>query len=264
MPAAACRVLDRIVATGTVETAEGETLPVHSNISGAEGAFLQRVIRQVRPRRSIEVGFAYGVSTLYICEALVEVGADRHLAIDPYQFNVPASEQVCFSGFTGWRGVGVENVRRAGYAQLVEHVAERSEVALPRMAGEGGRFEFAFIDGYHTFEAAFVDFFFIDRMVPVGGVIAFDDLSYPAVKKLVRFVILNRDYSPILTTREPPTKSWKRRLVEPLLRSRLKPEIIIPDGDLGIESDWIALRKNSALPNGDVPGARRWDAHVDF
>jgi predicted O-methyltransferase YrrM len=264
MSAVACRVLDRIVDTGTVETPDGETLSVHSNISGAEGEFLQRVIRHVRPKRSLEVGFAYGLSTLYICEALVDVGADRHVAIDPYQFDVPAHERVCFSGFSGWRGVGVENVRRAGYAHLVEHVAERSEVALPRMCAEGRRFEFAFIDGYHTFEAVFVDFFFIDRMLPVGGVVAFDDLSYPAVKKLVRFVLLNRDYSPILTTGAPPRKSWKRRLVEPLLRSRLKPEITVPDGDLGIESNWIALRKNSALPNGDVPGARRWDAHVEF
>ena len=101
-------------------------------------------------------------------------------------------------------------------------------------------------------------------MLPVGGVIAFDDLSYPAVKKLVRFIIQNRDYSPILTSVRPPQTSWKRRLIVPLLRSKLKPEIITPDGDLGIGADWIAVRKNSALPNGDVPGARRWDTHVEF
>jgi predicted O-methyltransferase YrrM len=257
-------VLDRIVETGTVETPDGEAIVAHSNVVPAEGEFLQRVIREVRPKCSLEIGLAYGLSTLYMCEALVEVGAERHVAIDPYQYGVPANEQACFAGFSGWKGVGVANVRRAGYAHLVEHVAERSEVALPRMAAAGRRFEFAFIDGYHTFEAAFVDFFFIDRMLPVGGVVAFDDLTYPAVKKLVRFVILNRDYSPILTTITRPRRSWKRRLLEPLLRSRLKPEITMPDCDLGIESGWIALRKNSALPNGDIPGARRWDAHVEF
>jgi hypothetical protein len=155
-------------------------------------------------------------------------------------------------------------VRRAGYAHLVEHVAERSEIALPRMAAEGRQFDFAFIDGYHTFEAAFVDFFFIDRMLPVGGVIAFDDLCYPAVKKLVRFIIQNRDYTALDAPSGTYRKSWKRRLVEPLLRSRLKPEITTPDVELGIGADWIAIRKNSALPNGDVPGARRWDAHVEF
>jgi predicted O-methyltransferase YrrM len=257
-------VLERIISTGVVETPDGRTIQLHSNVSCDEGEFLQRVIRHVRPRRSLEVGLAYGISTLYICEALAEVGAERHVAIDPYQYEVPAEERVNYSSLTGWHGIGVENVRRAGYAHLLEHVPERSEFALPRMAREGQQFEFAFIDGYHTFEAAFIDFFYVDRMLPVGGVMVFDDLSYPAVRKLVRFIIQNRDYVPLFSPAPSGRVSWKRRLLLPLLRSKLKPEIAIPDSDLGITPQWIALRKNSALPNGDVPGARRWDAHVDF
>jgi predicted O-methyltransferase YrrM len=258
-------VLDQIITTGTVQTSSGDRIAVHSHISAEEGEFLQRVIRDIRPKRSIEIGLAYGVSTLYICEALAEIGAERHVAIDPYQYDVPAEDQVNFSSFTGWKGVGVENVRRAGYAQLVEHVPERSEVALPRMAAEAQRFDFAFIDGYHTFEATFIDFFYIDRMLSVGGVIVFDDVGYPAVRKLVRFAICNRDYSSLSRVPDDTTgKSWKLRLVEPLLHTKLKPEITTPDWQLGIGARWVAVRKNSLLPNGDVAGARRWDAHVDF
>lgn len=265
MPTTANRgVLARILETGMVEGPNGEQIEVHSQVSPGEGEFLQSVIRHVRPKRSIEVGLAYGLSTLYMCEALVEVGAERHVAVDPYQFAVPPEEGRHYTSFTGWKGVGLANVKRAGYGDLVEHIAERSDVALPRLAASGTKFDFAFIDGYHTFEAAFIDFYYIDQMINVGGVIAFDDLTYPAVCKAVRFAIQNRDYSPILTTPEPSAKSWKLKLAESILGSKLRPDVVTPNAELGITRQWIALRKNSALPNGDMPGARRWDAHVDF
>lgn len=40
-------------------------------------------------------GYAYGLSTLFICEALAEVGGERHIVIDPHQEE-------------GWKGLGVE------------------------------------------------------------------------------------------------------------------------------------------------------------
>jgi predicted O-methyltransferase YrrM len=262
--ATAAGVIDRIISTGTVETADGRTIPLHSNVTPDEGEFLQRVIREVRPKRTLEVGLAYGISTLFICEALAEVGGERHVALDPYQYDVPLEERANFASFSGWNGVGIENVRRAGYAHLLEHVAERSEFALPRLAGEGRQFEFAFIDGYHTFEAAFIDAFYVDRMLPAGGVMAFDDLSYPAVRKVVRFILQNLDYTPLFVVPQTPRVSWKRRLLRPWLDSRLKPEITVPDVQLGITRESIALRKNSVLLNGDAPGRRRWDEHVEF
>ena len=52
---------------------------------------------------------------------------------------------------------------------------------------QGERIDFAFIDGAHTFDHALVDFFYIDRMLNVGGIVAFDDLGFPCIEKVCRF-----------------------------------------------------------------------------
>jgi len=44
---------------------------------------------------------------------------------------------------------------------------------------QGERIDFAFIDGAHTFDHVLVDFFYIDRMLNVGGIVAFDDVGFP-------------------------------------------------------------------------------------
>jgi hypothetical protein len=64
----------------------------HSNISEEEGSFIQGIIREARPQVSLEVGCAYGVSSLYICEALCEVNAVRHIIIDRSMMLVGGSE----------------------------------------------------------------------------------------------------------------------------------------------------------------------------
>jgi len=53
-------VLEQILATDTVKTPAGESLPLHSHIEANGGAFLQNVITQVKPKVSLEIGLAYG------------------------------------------------------------------------------------------------------------------------------------------------------------------------------------------------------------
>ena len=59
-----------------------------------EGALLQRIVDDVKPVRSLEIGCAYGVSSLYICEALsrlpfrpasAKANPARHIVVDPFQ-----------------------------------------------------------------------------------------------------------------------------------------------------------------------------------
>jgi len=45
---------------------------------------------------------------IYICEALREVNAAKHIIIDPYQHS-DLSE-----------GIGLANLRRAGYAEMID------------------------------------------------------------------------------------------------------------------------------------------------
>ena len=80
------------------------------------------------------------------------------------------------------------NLRRSGYDHIVRLMEEPSYRALPALERSRQRIDFAFIDGWHTFDFTLLDFFFIDRILKVGGVVAFDDADWPAVRKVCRFV----------------------------------------------------------------------------
>jgi hypothetical protein len=228
-------------------------------ISREEGLFLQDSIRRIRPRMSLEVGLAYGVSTLFICEALREVGAVKHVCVDPHQFGVPESDLFQTNDRTGWGGVGAHVLGASGYGDLAEVRNEPSHLALPQLLREGYQVEFAFIDGWHTFDYAMLDFFYVDKMLRPGGVVVLDDALYPSIRKLCRYIVANLPYTVFPKAGGQPRPNR-------LLRRFLKPELLDSDERLGLPAcNYIAFRKerNDWLGNGEN-GTRRWDAHSPF
>jgi len=249
-------VLSEILETGFTRTADGNgTVKVHSSISSSEGQVLQKIVLELNPTISLEVGLAYGVSALFICDALNARNETRHIAIDPNQHGGAWGDN--------WDGIGIANLHRAGYGNIVRLIEAPSYRALPELERSGQRIDFAFIDGWHAFDFALMDFFFIDRMLNVGGVVAFDDADWPAVRKVCRFVKTNLDYSVLGGVDGVESKpSLKRRLLQHLLRREpflrlLRPEVVAPDRDKGLGGSCIAFRK-------DADDNRRWDHFIDF
>ncbi|MFN0111791.1 MAG: class I SAM-dependent methyltransferase [Blastocatellia bacterium] len=175
-------VLESIVKTRCTVLQTGEEVTVSSDIDEACGRVLQRAIQASRPRVGVEVGLAFGISTLYILEAMNDCGGEKLIGMDPAQHD------------RYWRGGGLQNIRRAGYERLYEFHEDTSQQVLPRLVSQGQRIEFAFIDGWHTFDHTLIDFFYIDQMLAVGGIVVFDDVGYPAIRRVCDFVIANRDY----------------------------------------------------------------------
>jgi predicted O-methyltransferase YrrM len=258
-------VLDRLLTSGEVTRADGTRAPLQSALSAEEGRALQRLIRAYRPRTTLEVGLAYGVSGLFICEALVEVGGRQHITIDPLQRQ--------------WGNLGLEHLKEAGFGALVEHHEAPSYRVLPQLEASGRRVDFALIDGWHTFDYAFVDFFYIDRLLTAGGVLAIDDAwSYRALRKLVRYIALHRRYTPIDTGIAPRRSSPRRRLFDWLVAPLravasgrragrlLHPSVLTPDAALKLPADdLVAFVKTGEDELGDgTAGTRRWDQHFDF
>jgi predicted O-methyltransferase YrrM len=65
-------VLEKILSTQLVE--DGNiVLPLDSNMSQEEGKLIDKVFKEVKPETSLEVGFAYGISTLFVCDALAQL-----------------------------------------------------------------------------------------------------------------------------------------------------------------------------------------------
>lgn len=158
-------VLRSIFSSKSVVTEDGITRPLHSNISEEEGEFVQRTIKNAQPRVSLEVGCAYGISSLFICEALREVNATKHTIIDPDQHRPHGTGPL-----SGWEGIGLANLRRAGYADLIDFHEVPSYQYLSRLGEEGTQIDFAFVDGVHTFDYVLVDFFLIDKILKPGGI----------------------------------------------------------------------------------------------
>ena len=57
------------------------------------------------------------------------------------------------------------------------------------MLEKNKKYDFAFIDGLHKFDHVMIGFFYINRMLEVGGVITFHDLDMPSQKKLFRYIL---------------------------------------------------------------------------
>ena len=59
-------VLQDAYATSKLHAPDGSTVRLHSHIDQAEGMFLYRLALQPNITRSLEIGMAYGIATLFI------------------------------------------------------------------------------------------------------------------------------------------------------------------------------------------------------
>jgi Methyltransferase domain len=63
-------------------------------------------------------------------------------------------------------------------------VCDRSELALPRIAADRNQFDVGLIDGSHNWPSVFVDFCYINVMMPAGGTLFVDDIHLYSVSQL--------------------------------------------------------------------------------
>ena len=173
--------IDTVIAracSGTVRDRSGGTtrsvFPIA--IPLREGEALSRWVEREHAAASIEVGLGFGISTLFILRGLVAAGppSARHVAMDPHQ-----------SG--GFSGIGLDLIDEAGVRDRLEFYEGPSEIVLPRLLDQGRRFDFAFVDGNHRFDAVFVDLVTLGRLLRGGAVIFLDDYQLPSVRKAVGF-----------------------------------------------------------------------------
>jgi predicted O-methyltransferase YrrM len=208
-------------------------------VTPEEGGLIQRIVADLRPRLSIEIGCAYGVSSLYVCEALAWLpdASRRHIVLDPFQS-------------TQWRGIGVRNIREAGFGALLDFREERSEFALPALASEGTAIQFALVDGWHTFDQVMVEFYFLNRMLDVGGVLLFDDADRRSVNRVIRHALTYSAYrvyaaggSPPATRRSTLGRIRRSLASVPAAGAIVRPDVLHRDWDLGILGSCVALQK---------------------
>ena len=184
---------------------------ITGGISRAEAEFLIGIVQDLQPLVSLEVGLGSGFSALAICESTPVREGRKHIVIDPHQTEY-------------WRDQGINNLRQAGFADIVELHQAKSYLALPKILESGTVLDFAFIDGWHTFDYVATDFFYIDKMLRKGGIVAFDDADWASIRPLLRYIVSNLPY----------------RAVGAMPEKREREAV---DIELGLEGSCIALQK---------------------
>jgi predicted O-methyltransferase YrrM len=178
-----CPVLDEVLSTRQTVGRSGkqfENLGSNSTLNNLR--FIQQTMREQKPLRTLEIGLAFGASTLVFCSEHQHLGqepAKQHAALDPYQPYSMLDE------------AGVYAVERAGLAEFLDYRPEFSEFVLPRLLESGERYDFIYIDGSHLFENVLIDAFYSARLLNDGGWMALDDSSDPHIAKVNDFIRRN-------------------------------------------------------------------------
>jgi|SRR5581483_1248789 len=172
-------ILEEIYRTEPVIRAFGEDhQAVRIGIPQSLAETLYHLIRENSLKQTLEIGMAFGLSTIAICQALRENSGNRHIAIDPFQVVL-------------YKYAGMRNLERAGLADLAELYLQKSHLILPILLQKRQVFDFIFIDGSHLFDYVMIDFFYSSYLIPVNGLICMDDIDMPSVANALAFIKSN-------------------------------------------------------------------------
>lgn len=177
----AFKVLEEVRRTGIVYDKQGNPFPFENQIDHESYLDLYQIIRSIKPSMALELGFAHGCSSLYILQALADNGNGTLISMDHLQLKV-------------YKEGGLTNVGRSGLQSFHQFINERSQFVLPQLCMQQFRCNFVFIDTSHQFDQTIVESYYCDKLLNVGGIMAFHDYDLFSVKAACNFVEANLNY----------------------------------------------------------------------
>lgn len=150
---------------------------VSSNINSREGLFIKNVIEKNNYKKCLEIGMANGISAFYILSNL----NTSLISLDPYQ-----EKQ--------WDNIGVKLLKEFNFNKRHKLYEKKSYIALPMLIKKKHKFDFIFIDGFHTFDYTLIDFFYSNLLLKINGSIIIDDALHHGVAKCVKFIESNYNF----------------------------------------------------------------------
>jgi predicted O-methyltransferase YrrM len=161
-------------------------IKIHSAIKKEEGENIQKIISKYNVNNCLEIGMAYGISAFYI---LTTKKGIKLTSIDPYQRDVKQ-----------WNSMGINLIKYLKLDKRHNLIEELSYIGLPKLLNKKNKYDFIFIDGWHTFDYTLIDFFYADKLLKLGGIILIDDVLHKGVNKFIRYVETNyKNYKKIET-----------------------------------------------------------------
>ena len=203
------KILSEIFSQMEIETPENNFVKIHSHTSKEQGLFLQEMFDIAAPSSSLEVGMAYGISSLFILQKHHEKGnmPGSHLIIEPYP----------------WEGIAEFNFRKANLSCYAQIEYAKSDEVLPKLYYNKHTIQFAYIDTTKLFDVVMQDIYFIDKILDVNGIIVMDDCGggWPGIQKAARFLNSLPHYK-LLKGHQESRITLKRGIAESAVRSLVK------------------------------------------
>jgi predicted O-methyltransferase YrrM len=159
-----------------------------TRISPEQGNALFQIAQQPNVNSCLEIGLAYGFSTIHILEGLVGKSGANHTAIDPF-----ADEY--------WGGVGLRAVQNLGFHNF-QWIKDLSIHAITNFIKVKQKFDYIYIDGNHRFDDILVDFYLSDQVLNINGFLILDDMWMKSSQLVKKFISTNREYEEIKTNIE--------------------------------------------------------------
>jgi predicted O-methyltransferase YrrM len=170
------KALEAILCTGQVQ-GRTKTIAVAGGSTQNNLWTLSAVLASQGGLRTLEVGFACGLSALVFCDHHLRQAGGMHTAIDPFQADLDEA--------------GLVQIEASGLTGFLRFLPQMSHEALPRLLNEGERFDVIYIDGSHLFEHVFLDLYYSARLLSDNGIVLLDDSTYPDVAKAIAFTRAN-------------------------------------------------------------------------
>lgn len=154
---------------------------VNSNISLSEGIELFKIIKKYNPKKLVEIGFAVGISTLFMLCAL-ENDAILY-SVDPYQK-------------IQWNKFGLINVNNLLDEQKLPKKMHKfiEDYSINFFKKEDRSYDLVFIDGDHSYEGTMIDLYGADKVLKKNGLMIIDDVLHYDVKKSLKNFLKKKDY----------------------------------------------------------------------
>lgn len=238
-----CAFIPKQITTST-DHAESPEFILFDAINAEEAGQLYAMVRTLKPAHSAEIGFCCGGSGMAILQALTDnANGGIHHACDPFQSSYA-------------KNAGLRNVEHAGLSKSLRFHEKFPEEVIPHLP----RLQFAFIDASHLFDLSISEFVLVDKKLDVGGVVAFHDLWMPSLRKVICFLLANRNYEIVRPDGEVNSSrkraSLPRHLLSRILRMFPKSEMLFSADAL---TPWVEFGMgNLALLRKTGDDTRDW------
>jgi predicted O-methyltransferase YrrM len=244
------QILEEIYTQRKVYDRAGKAYPLHSETPADQIEFLTVLLERIDAWRCLEIGLAYGISSLAICNFISSFPDRVFYSVDPYQ--------------SDWHDIGLRNLEAVGFSEFVRFFREPSSAVLPRLQSEGVVLDFVYIDSSKVFDVIQTDVFYCTRMLRKGGVLVLDDCGFPGLRKLARYLAKMPHWN-VVGCHGSSSLTWKRDLANAaarlvpgkLAQMIVSPQLLDPWVEASVNGRCIAFEKVSE-------DERRWDWFADF